>query len=329
MSAQHNDQTTDNSPFHRGEQALQARAGKREEIETFGRRMIRDYLPEQHRSFYRQLPLLLVGSVDNDGWPWASALAGEPGFISSPDEHHLQINALPLAGDPLAENLQRGAALGMLGIEFASRRRNRLNGDVAAINPSGFNVAVRQAFGNCPQYIQTRSFAFQRDPLEALSATPEHFQQFDQAAQDLIAAADTFFVASFARQENNAAGDGVDISHRGGLPGFVKMDHNTLSIPDYRGNFHFNTLGNFLLNPTAGLLFIDFASGDVLQLTGAVEIVWEGAEVSDFPGAQRIWRFTLDHGRRLRGALPLRWQFGEYSPQTLQVGGQPEAINNE
>ena len=61
---------------------------------------------------------------------------------------------------------------------------------------------------------------------------------------------------------------GVDVSHRGGKPGFVRIDDDkTLTFPDFSGNYHFNTMGNILLNPLAGLLFIDFEQGDLLYLT--------------------------------------------------------------
>ena len=93
----------------------------------------------------------------------------------------------------------------------------------------------------------------------------------DDAARVLIAASDTFFVASRSRAEIDRAGE-LDMSHRGGRPGFVGVPGDTLVIPDFRGNRFFNTLGNFLGDPRAGLLFIDFASGDLLQLQGTVAI---------------------------------------------------------
>ena len=58
------------------------------------------------------------------------------------------------------------------------------------------------------------------------------------------------------------------MSHRGGKPGFVGVQGDTLAIPDFRGNRFYNTLGNLLGDPRAGLLFVDFASGDILQIQG-------------------------------------------------------------
>ena len=95
----------------------------------------------------------------------------------------------------------------------------------------------------------------------------------DSEARALIAACDTFFVASRSRPEVGAEG-GLDMSHRGGRPGFVGVHGDTLAIPDFRGNRFYNTLGNLLGDPRAGLIFIDFASGDILQLQGTVTIDW-------------------------------------------------------
>ncbi len=110
------------------------------------------------------------------------------------------------------------------------------------------------------------------------------------------------------------------MSHRGGRPGFVRVDGNLLTIPDFSGNRYFNTLGNFVLNPRAALLFPDFATGDLLHVAGSVEIVWEGDELRRFAGAQRLWRLRVTAGERRRGALGSRWSDPEYPPTTIATG---------
>ncbi len=312
------------SPWHAGERALQTRAGVGERMERVGRN-IRDFMPDQHRAFFAQLPFLVVGSIDGDGLPWASLLIGKPGFATSPDPQILTIAARPIPGDPLATALTPGAKLGLLGIELPTRRRNRMNGRIVASGGAGFSVAVDQSFGNCPQYIQRRDYegmAPVNGPVRV-----ESFTTLDAEARALISGADTFFVATFSRTEGSGRQDGVDVSHRGGRPGFVGIDDaGALVIPDYAGNRFFNTLGNMLENPRAGLLFIDFASGDLLQLTGRTEIVWDGEEVRAFAGAERLWHLAPSHGRWLRGALPVRLALREFSPTlegtgTWQEGG--------
>jgi len=301
------------SPFHAGEHAIQTHIGQRDKLEMIGHRVIRPFMPDQHRQFFGQLPFVVMGSVDADGWPWASILAGNPGFITAPDPKRLDVDLMPIADDPLHGALKIGARIGLLGIEIPTRRRNRMNGHVLASNTSGFALQVDQSFGNCPQYIQTRDLQFMRDPNTRVDRVPtEGFNTFDVAAQAAISVADTFFVSSYIQLRDHHASQGVDVSHRGGRAGFVKVSGNTLTIPDYSGNHFFNTLGNFFENPKAGLIFPDFATGDVLMLTGTVEILWEDhPEVLAFEGAERGWRFTLDHGIRIHDALPFRATFGE------------------
>jgi uncharacterized protein len=313
----------DSSPFHKGEIEAQKKIGVDKEIETFARRAVRPYMPDQHRQFFSQLPIVYVGHVDEQGWPWATALAGHPGFLTSSDPQILEVASIPSDHDPLSIGLKEGAKLGFLGLEMHSRRRNRLNATVSELSEVGFSVAVDQSFGNCPQYIQTRAFEFV--PQGEKPDAPTEFTELDQFAADLIRAADTFFVSSYADHQDDEKTSGVDMSHRGGRPGFVKVDGNTLTIPDYTGNFHFNTIGNFLINPKAGLLFIDFETGDMLQLTGSVEMIWDGPEVSFFQGAERAWKFNLHKGIRLKKELPLRWKQGEMSLNSLLTGTWEEA----
>ena len=111
------------APFHAGERALQSLVGAREQMEAVGPRVIRDYMPDQHREFFALLPFLVVGSLDADLQPWASMLAAPAGFAHSPDATHLRIDALPGASDPLAAQLAPGATLGLLGIQPHTRRR--------------------------------------------------------------------------------------------------------------------------------------------------------------------------------------------------------------
>jgi uncharacterized protein len=305
-----------NSPFHLGEQAIQARLGMQAQMAEQGRRVIRDHLPNQHRQFFTQLPSILVGTVDAAGCPWTSMLIGPPGFLQSPDDRTLQITAQPLLGDPLNDILTDGIDIGLLGIELHTRRRNRLNGVVSEMQADRFAVQVRQSFGNCPKYIQARMFEWDDTPIATPSVSP--IESLDAAAQAMIAAADTFFITT-AYQGETAGG--VDVSHRGGKPGFVRIDDDrTVTIPDFVGNFYFNTLGNLEVNSHAGLLFVDFVRGDRLYLAGTAEVIWAGAEVSAYTGAERLLRFRLDRGYRVSGSLPIKWSAPIFSPDLDRMG---------
>jgi predicted pyridoxine 5'-phosphate oxidase superfamily flavin-nucleotide-binding protein len=316
------------APFHAGELAVQERVGVREKIEAIGQRVIRPFMPEQHRELFGKLPMFFIGSLDAQRRPWASVLAGRPGFVDTPDERTLRIAAVPASGDPLAQALQAGAPLGLLGLEPHTRRRNRINGTVVRCDAEGFSVDVDQSFGNCPQYIQAREPHWVREPGSATVPRAVHLgASLHDAAVRLVRGADTLFIASAAARARGRAGaDGVDVSHRGGNPGFVRVDADAsggrcvLTLPDFRGNFLFNTLGNIAAYPQAGLLFSDPATGNVLQLTGRAAIVWEGPEVQSFDGAQRLLQVQVDDAVWRPDALPLRWSAPQFAPQLAATG---------
>lgn len=272
----------DSSPWHEGERRAQALAGS-----SPGGAGIRAFMPEQHRVFFAQLPFMVAATLDETGAPTATLLTGRPGFVQSPDPTTLTIAAT--RDDPAGRRLVEGAPVGLLGIELPTRRRNRANGRVTAAGPDGFTVEVLQSFGNCPQYIHPREIMVDRRArTEALS-----FAGLDTQARRQIADADTFFVATTSG--SGVEHGGVDVSHRGGLPGFVRVRGDVLEIPDYRGNRYFNTLGNLMLEPRAALLFVDFRRGEMLQLQGRAEIDWEDQTL---PSAERVWRFTVERGWR-------------------------------
>ncbi|NWC96981.1 MULTISPECIES: pyridoxamine 5'-phosphate oxidase family protein [unclassified Pseudomonas] len=308
------------SPWHAGERQLQQSAGVAERMEVIGAKVIRDHLPEQHRAFYELLPYLVVGTVDEQGLPWATLLEGSPGFVYSPDPYRLRIDGLPAESDPAAAGLKKGAAVGLLGIDLNTRRRNRMNGVVGTAGADGFAVDVVHTFGNCPKYIQLRAVDPGASAPHAAEGRVQRGHSLTEADRAAIRQADTFFVASYVELEGDAAKRSVDVSHRGGNTGFVRVDGDVLTIPDFTGNSFFNTLGNVQLNPVAGLLFVDFASGDVLQLAGRAEVILGGAEVATFEGAERLWRVTVEQVVRREAALALRWQFEGFSPYSLALG---------
>jgi len=255
----------------------------------------------------------------------ASILFNQANLISVLDEKNLRLNVKPVNGDPLQNSLEKGERWGLLGIELSTRRRNRLSAHIQQVSEQGISLEVDQAFGNCPQYIQQRKH-YSVDPSSMPDEACIKITELDQQAQELIQTSDTFFVASYVANGSDLLSEGADVSHRGGKPGFIRIDDkNTLTIPDYTGNFHFNTLGNFVENPKAGLLFIDFVNGHILTLTGTVEILWDSADTEFFEGAERLWTFTVDHGFWLKNVLPLRWDLQGYSANTQLTGSWQEA----
>ena len=188
----------------------------------------------------------------------------------------------------------------MIAVEFATRRRVRLNGTLTEASDGKLTVEVEQAYGNCPQYIQQRLLAptdasQQTDPGQARRGTA-----LDAADIQLIRSADTFFLGTTHPER------GTDASHRGGTPGFARVEGGRLWWPDYPGNNMFNSFGNLAVNPEAALLFIDFDAGVTLHLSGTARIEWgqPGAPGDDGRTGRR-GRFALE---RLSAGARASWR---------------------
>jgi predicted pyridoxine 5'-phosphate oxidase superfamily flavin-nucleotide-binding protein len=297
----------DGSVWHAGELAVQRRAGVAE-VAHRAQAGIHDSIPESAARFLQGQQFAVFGSVDHDGGVWASIRTGKPGFVRADNPHTVQTAPLHVPGDPLIENLRGNPDVGMLVMDFATRRRMRLNGEAEIMPDASLRIHARQVYANCPQYIQQR-VAEETNPPSAGTAPASRATRLSPEQQRWIAAADTFFIAS-AHPEY-----GVDASHRGGNPGFVKVENvGSLLIPDYSGNNMFNTLGNISVNPRAGLAFPDFEQGRILQLSGGATILWDSERQAEFPGAKRLLSFAVDEVIEIRYAQLARYAFMSYSP---------------
>jgi predicted pyridoxine 5'-phosphate oxidase superfamily flavin-nucleotide-binding protein len=299
---------TVDAAFHAGEVALQREVGVAERMARLGPQVMREQLPGQHRAFFELLPFVIVGSVDVQGQPTASLLAAPPGFVASPDPRRLRVDALPGAGDPLLDNLLPGAPVALLGIQPHTRRRNRANGVVLTRDEEGFDVEVRQSFGNCPKYIRPRRAVYVGS---AWRGEVDLREGLGERERELMSHADTFFLASAHPQAAHARqrAEGVDVSHRGGPPGFVHFTAETsFVIPDFKGNNFFNTLGNLRLSPLAGLLFMDFTRGDVLQVEARTHTRTASHPFAGAEGTGRVVQFDVQRTRWFPGLSPLRFE---------------------
>ncbi len=288
------------APFHRGELQAQALAGM-----TPSGCGIRAFMPMQHQDFFASLRFMLLATHDEYGWPIATVLHGEPGFVRCLDQNTLRV-AVGAHENVIRPMQDAEKKVGMLGIDFATRRRNRVNGRIVLSDSQGFTAAVEESFGNCQKYIVPRRLSVAPDTSPSIAFA---FDSIDDQARALVARSDTMFVATSTGSGLN--GGSIDISHRSGPPGFVDVDADVLTVPDFSGNHYFNSLGNLLLEPRAALLFIDFTNGDILQLQGRAEILWDMANPTRLPAVERHWRLHVEQGQWRRGALPLRWQTWE------------------
>jgi len=287
---------------HDGELAVQRRTGI---LKPIGSARIGATIPRGFDDFLSDQPFVILGAGTEA--VWATVLTGDPGFARIVDERTVVIDAVPGPEDPLFGHLNAEQEVGLLAIEPETRRRIRLNGKARSTG-DGLVLRTDQAYGNCPKYIQQRVITASHDASGAGRRTYDG-TALTTTQRDRIAGADTFFIASAA------AGLGVDASHRGGPPGFVRvLDERRLAWPDYVGNSMFMTLGNLELNPAAGLLFVDWDRGDTLHLTGRATVDWDPARAATMPGAQRVVDFEVDRVVQLDGASPLRWRLVSASP---------------
>lgn len=295
--------------FHPGERLAQQKAGYGEV-----RAAVYPAMPDQHRQFYAGLTAFYLSALDEKGFPVAMRVQGAAGFLHSNDGSRLDISLAAIANAPLLPTLKPGMHVGGLGIDFSNRRRNRVNGVVETVNNRQVSIRVLESFGNCPKYIQRRDV-----PGGSEGRIPrvevEPLQALDADARYLIAATDTIFVASYARRENGVGG--VDMSHRGGLPGFITVQQGKLRIPDYSGNRYMNTLGNLLVEPRCALLLMDFHQGAALHIQGRAEIEWQ----SPAQGlTERYWQVEIENVTRLRQLFPAAGLRVEFADSSLAAG---------
>ena len=309
------------NPYHEGELRIQRSAGVLQEAQRIGRVISRTIMKGAPK-FIAQQPIVVLGSVDVDQNVWASILFGTPGFIAVPDDKTLEFD-LTRAGvnshDPFWKNIEQNPGVGSLMIEFATRQRLRINGDVSQPSADRLRLAlaVAASYPNCQKYIQRRRMTELALDDSNVGSPRLEGDALGDAQQAIIKEADTFFVAS-AHPEH-----GVDVSHRGGPPGFVTVpDERTLRIPDYVGNTMFNTLGNFSANPRSGLIFLDFDGSRTLQLIGRPEILMnQDFGESETGGTGRFWMLRIERWQEMGLAATVDWEFLDYSPYNPRSSG--------
>lgn len=301
--------------YHSGELAIQGKAGVSEQARNASL-LIHEQIPKIAREFLSRQRMAILSTRDAGGSVWASALTGKPGFMQAVDSKTVEIDARPTAGDPLAANLHTGEMVGVFVIEFSTRMRMKVKGRAELPGEGRLLVHAARVYSQCRKYIQSRVLL--EDSLQlATEKEVVRGESLTSSQQEWIAKADTFFVASFHHET------GADAAHRGGNPGFVEvLDQATLAFPNYWGNTMFNTLGNIAVDPHAGLLFLNFATGSTLQLTGTARVIWDQERISKFPGANQVVEYQVNQTVETPHAMPLRWRFLAYS------GSNPTALSS-
>ncbi|MGD1171384.1 pyridoxamine 5'-phosphate oxidase family protein [Mycobacterium seoulense] len=250
--------------FHEGETATQRRAGVEAEARRLEGMLDASGLSPGAERFLASQRFAALTGRDHDGLLWISPLAAPPGFLRGRSDV-LHVSALPREGDPL-HDLPSGQQVGLIAVDFATRRRLRVNGEFLGADRGGMTVRVEQSYGNCPKYIHRHTVDVAG---LAAPASRRRTTLLTPADEALIAASDTFFLGTSHPTR------GSDASHRGGPPGFVRVDSpKLLWWPDFPGNNMFNSYGNLAVDDEAALLFLDFDTGDALHVTGRARVRW-------------------------------------------------------
>lgn len=274
--------------FHSGELEVQDRTGVRGGAARLSGMLAPADLNDGVVHFLAERRLAFLAARDLDGQLWVSALEGPEGFLEAgPDWLHVHSTLRP--GDPL-EQLPGGQAVGLITIDFPTRRRFRLNGTLAVVGGDGLEITLDQGYGNCPKYIHPRSLG---DAAPAADDTPhETTTALSPEQVELIRAADTFFLGTTHPERGN------DVSHKGGPTGFVEVRGNELWWPDFVGNQMFNSFGNLAVDDAAALFFADYASGQTLHLSGRATVEFDAATETG-----RAARFVVE---AVRWGVPLQ-----------------------
>lgn len=321
---------SNNNPFHEGEVTLQKKFGVHESVMQYAPKFLRPYMPGQHRDFYQGIPFLVVAARDKRGNMWASLLANELGtadFVTSPDDTTLDIHAEPVYGDALQDAFQEGDDLGILGIEFATKRRNRVNGRVTGRSEkdAAIRFSVDMSFGNCPQYIRPRKWWTTTPTCDRNNSERPAIQRHDRLTEEQmqqLRESDTMFLATGYRGEGENPRFGNDASHRGGPKGWILVkDDHTLVLPNFSGNDMYNSMGNLVLDNRMGVTVPLMETGGMIQLTGTTEMEFdERKAAAAFPGAKQLITFHIQEVVRVPdGALPLRWTLPANAAKTRRL----------
>ena len=294
------------SNYHRGEIEVQELAGARRNAE-FLTGMFYSAMPPSASEFVETKNFAALTWHDNQNRLWITPLSGPAGFLHVIDSKTISVD-MSVGLAPVASLQEfKGDKVALILLDFDRRRRMRVNGIARSTNKQ-LLITVEQTYGNCPKYIQRREPKDLHYSERGDSPDYEDVHDLDEQMQALINKSDTFFIGTYASLDG--AG-GADASHRGGNPGFVKADKHTVHWTDFPGNNMFNTLGNIQVNRETALLFVDFATGDGLALSGNVETFTPS---SGGKSAAKETVFRVQSAKFLPRGLAQTWELLEYSP---------------
>lgn len=197
-------------------------------------------------------------------------------------------------------------------------------------------IKIDESLGNCPKYLNRKEISPSiPKPVVVPQGTPG---QLADEAIALIARSDMFFMSSHNNKQS------MDVNHRGGPPGFVrvlpalstsidKAPCTSLVYPEYSGNRLYQTLGNLINTPQVGLVFPDFATGDVLYLTGQAAILVGQDAASIISRSNLAVKVDITAAIHVRRGLPFRGNapangMSPYNPSVRRAVGEAGVLSS-
>jgi ferredoxin-NADP reductase len=287
-------------------------------------------LTPQASFMLQHAPLLAFGTLDKHSRPWATLWGGLPGF-SEPLGGGLIVTRTPVDGknDPVVQALMGdvekgeemhhqdgGKLFAGLAIDLMTRKRVKIAGRVVSWTVRDVDIddkggegmkheqikllaKVEQSLGNCPKYLNQ----YEISPAHTESKLVSQGSSLSPEAQALIASADMFFLSTRTK-------DDMDVNHRGGPPGFVRIisswDCHVLIYPEYSGNRLYQSLGNLQLDSRIGVTFPNYETGDVLYITGFAGVCVGKEAAALLPGSNLAVRMKIEEARFVAKGLPFR-----------------------
>jgi ferredoxin-NADP reductase/predicted pyridoxine 5'-phosphate oxidase superfamily flavin-nucleotide-binding protein len=301
------------------------------------------FLQPRAASMVQRYPLLAIGTLDKQGRPWATVWGGEVPLAQQVAKDIIGIRTIvDSKTDPVVQTIyegkddgevihEQGAGRMISGLSIHLEQRNRmklfgrmvagaLNTHEEGLPGSGsvgqiqLVVHIEQSLANCPKYLNCKRIRPSLPEPRLVSDSPH----LPQEALDLLEKADLFFISSSDHDKD------MDMNHRGGPPGFVRVESNgdqgaLLVYPEYSGNNLYQTLGNLQTSPRAGLCFPDFDTGDVLYVTGDTEVLIGKDAAAVLPRSYIAVRITLTGARFVEKGLPFKGETLERSPYNPTV----------
>ncbi|KAE8854967.1 hypothetical protein PTNB29_09218 [Pyrenophora teres f. teres] len=279
-------------------------------------------LTPQASNMFQRAPILAFGTLDAQDRPWTTLWGGEPGFSEPLGGGFVGTRTLvDSKNDPVVQALigdakdgqtsnppDGGKLVAGLSIDLMTRKRVKTAGrmiagalrDTDAITSPAQQLQlvtkIEQSLGNCPKHLNQ----YEIRPAPISSTLQSCGPALTPQATSLLSKADMFFLCT-------STADDMDVNHRGGAPGFIRLISATEIIyPEYSGNRLYQSLGNMQLRPQIGLTVPDYETGDVLYMTGVGEILSGSAAATLLPGSNLAVKITVSEARFVKSGLPFR-----------------------